>query len=145
MIIMVDCDGTLYNGGFNWVAKKNFPWWLIYFGLRFINPKPKKEFIEILNILHENHSIKIVSARSKELEEYTKKSLKRNNALFYEDVKCLGPGPDIAQRKKQEAILIKADIVIDDDDNVIMECFKENIPAYFPDCFNFSFSDKCGF
>jgi uncharacterized HAD superfamily protein len=136
VIIMVDCDGTLYhNNGFNWVAEIRFPWQVIWFGLLMLNLKPNKVFIQHLNDLHSDNLVQVVSARNKELEEHTKNSLKEDGALFYNNVKCLGPGPDIRKRKVEVAKFIKADFVIDDDINVIMECYKENIPAYLPECF----------
>jgi predicted nucleic acid-binding protein len=133
--IVFDIDGSLCHCSspfFKKISKKlaktRIPWPVVYLGLLLVKQKVDQEMVEIIN--SPENTVRINSIRPKEVENLTKRFLKQNGVAFAEAVECFGPNG--SEQKIINALEMRADLVVDDDDEVLKMASRYGITGCEP-------------
>jgi hypothetical protein len=133
--IVFDIDGSLchctspfFKKISKKLAKTRIPWPVVYLGLLLVEQKIDQEMVEIIN--SPEHTVRINSIRPKEVENLTKRFLKKNGVAFAEAVECFGPNG--SEQKIINALEMRADLVVDDDDEVLKMASRYGITGCEP-------------
>jgi len=126
--IGVDLDGVFILPRVGWFnTDLKLPWW-IFLGLIFV--RPNRKAVEILKKLDERDII-FVSARPKELENWTIRSLRFYKVPF-SHLFCVGLGKGVAQRKLEVIRRMGIEKFIDNDEEVVNFLRNNSIDAHLP-------------
>jgi hypothetical protein len=133
--IVFDIDGSLCHCSspfFKKISKKlaktRIPWPVVYLGLLLVEQKVDQEMVEIIN--SSENTVWINSIRPKETENLTKRFLKKNGIAFSDAVECFGPNG--SDQKIINALKRGANLVVDDDEEVLKMAARHGITGCQP-------------